>query len=48
MKASFFTIQNIPAVLYCEKADKVWLFVHGKRGNKEEGEGFAEILCRNG
>ncbi|QAT50794.1 alpha/beta hydrolase [Caproiciproducens sp. NJN-50] len=45
MTAIKFQIHNIPAVLYGEDADFVWLFVHGKCGYKEEGEAFAEIAC---
>ena len=36
MISEYFDIRGIPAVLYGKQADKVWLFVHGKCGNKEE------------
>ena len=48
MQESFFSIGNIPAVLYGEEADQVFLFVHGKCGYKEEGEAFGEIVCPRG
>ena len=43
-----FQIDIIPAVLYGESSDRVWLFVHGKCGCKEEGAVFAEIMCPKG
>jgi alpha-beta hydrolase superfamily lysophospholipase len=43
-----FQIHNIPALLYGENSDRVWLFVHGKSGYKEEAEAFAEIACPRG
>lgn len=48
MKTQFFTIDSVPAVLYGEESDKGWLFVHGQRGHKEEGEAFAQIVCPKG
>lgn len=43
-----FKIDTIPTVLYGESSDRVWLFVHGKCGCKEEGEVFAEVVCPKG
>lgn len=34
---------EIPGLLYTVQADRVFLFVHGKGGNKEEAELLAEI-----
>lgn len=48
MKQAFFYIDQIPAVLYGEDAQRVWLFVHGKCGCKEEGADFARIVCPRG
>lgn len=48
MKTDYFTINNIPAVLYGDMSDKICLFVHGKCGNKEEAEQLAEIICPHG
>jgi len=43
-----FQIENIPAVLYGDAAEKAYLFVHGQCGCKEEGLAFAEIACPSG
>ena len=48
MNKKTFQIQDIPAVLYGKEADKVYLFVHGKCGHKEEAKDFAEIVCPRG
>ena len=48
MKESQFEIQHIPAVLYGEDSDRVYLFVHGKCGHKEEAAAFAEVVCPQG
>ena len=48
MREEFFDIGNIPAVLYGEPADSVWLFVHGRQGRKEEGADFARLACPKG
>ncbi len=36
-------IKKIPAIIWGEKSDKVYIFVHGKMSNKESAEHFAEI-----
>ncbi|WP_369283993.1 alpha/beta hydrolase [Oscillibacter sp. GMB15532] len=41
-------IDHIPAVLYGEPSQKVYLFVHGQCGCREEGLAFAEIACPAG
>lgn len=48
MKQSNFKIENIPAILLGEPSEKVFLYVHGKCGSKEESIDFAEIVCPNG
>ena len=48
MKEERFLIENIPAVVYGEKSDKAYLFVHGQSGCKEEGAAFADIACPAG
>lgn len=48
MKSQKFTINSIPAILYGERTDKVYLFIHGKLGHKEEGANLAKIVCRKG
>lgn len=48
MKRTVFDIGSIPAILYGEKAERVFLFIHGKCGCKEEGGDFAELACSRG
>lgn len=48
MKEEQFLIEHIPAVIYGEESDKVYLFVHGQSGCKEEGAAFADIACPMG
>ena len=48
MKTQQFMIDQIPAVLYGEYAEKLWLFLHGQMGHKEEAEAFAKIVCPKG
>lgn len=48
MEEKRIKIGIIPAVIYGEKADKVYLYIHGKLGQKEEAADLAEIVCPNG
>lgn len=48
MKQERLLIGGIPAVIYGEKSNNVYLFVHGQGGNKEEAESFAEIVSLKG
>ena len=48
MKTQPFLIGRIPAVLYGEYAERLWLFLHGQMGHKEEAEAFAKIVCPKG
>lgn len=48
MEKRIFKIEHIPAILWGEPADRIYLFVHGKGGSKEEAERFAEIICAKG
>lgn len=48
MREEKFAINAIPTVLYGEPSDRLYLFVHGKCGCKEEGSAFAEIVCPKG
>lgn len=41
-------IGGIPSVIYGEKSDRVYLFVHGKSGCKEEAAELAKIICHMG
>lgn len=42
------TIGRIPAILWGEPSDKVFLYVHGKMSRKEHAEVFASIAEKNG
>jgi pimeloyl-ACP methyl ester carboxylesterase len=48
MTQTNFSIEGIPAVLYGEPGDRVYLFLHGKMGYKEEAEAFAQLACPKG
>lgn len=48
MRRTHFSIGRIPAVLYGPPADRVYLFLHGQQGNKEEAEAFAQEVCSSG
>lgn len=48
MKQERTLIAGIPSIIYGEKSDMVYLFIHGQSGYKEEAEGFAKIVSENG
>lgn len=48
MREERFSIGHLPAVLYGAPSDRVWLFLHGKQGHKEEGLDFAKFFCPKG
>lgn len=48
MKTERFTLKNIPLLLIGESSRKVYLYVHGKNGSKEEALDFAELACPAG
>ncbi|MDF2838679.1 MAG: alpha/beta hydrolase [Evtepia sp.] len=41
-------IHGIPAIIYGAPSKKLFLFIHGKSGCKEEAEPFASIACQRG
>lgn len=41
-------ISNIPAILWGNPSDKIYIFVHGQMSNKESAQGFAEIAVERG
>lgn len=41
-------IGSIPAIIWGEKSDRAYIFVHGKMSNKESAEAFAEIAASKG
>ena len=48
MKEKRITVQEIPAVLYGNSSEKLFLYIHGKMGCKEEAARFAQIVCPRG
>lgn len=48
MKVERFAIQGIPAILYGDSSESLFLYIHGKMGCKEEAARFAEIVCPKG
>ena len=48
MKKETMKINGIPAILWGEKSDSVFIYVHGKSSNKEEAQGFAEKAAHKG
>ncbi len=48
MKQEKALIDGIPSMVYGEKSSKVYLFIHGQNGFKEEAESFAEIVSEKG
>lgn len=47
MKTKKLKIDKIPAILWGEPSDKIYLYVHGKGGSKEEASSFAAIAVKN-
>jgi len=48
VKNTKFQINGIPVVLWGVSSKKVYLYIHGQGGYKEEAEVFADIACRFG
>lgn len=48
MKKVNIYIEKIPAVIYGNDSDKLYIYVHGKHGNKEEAGQFAQIAAQSG
>ena len=45
MKEERLMLGSVPAIVYGEKSDRVYLYVHGKCGCKEEGRDFAVLAA---
>jgi len=45
MEKKSFQIHGIPAILWGSGSNKVYLYIHGQAGCKEEAEAFAHIAC---
>ena len=48
MKKTRIEIDHIPALVWGEKTDRVYLCVHGKMSSKDAAEGIAEIAVQRG
>ena len=48
MNTERFNIENIPAILWGDRSDKVYIYVHGKMSSKADAEGFAKIAVERG
>lgn len=48
MQIQSILIGNIPSVLWGNNSNRLYLYIHGQNGNKEEAATFAEIVCRKG
>jgi len=48
MEKKCFQIHGIPAILRGSRSDKLYLYIHGQAGRKEEAETFAHIGCHYG
>lgn len=48
MTNEHLNIKNIPAIIWGDTSSKVYLYIHGQGGYKEEAEAFASIANRYG
>ena len=48
IQVQHLSIAGTSACLYGKPAARVYLFVHGQGGNKEEAAPFAQVVCQNG
>lgn len=48
MKIEKMKIGKTPALLWGEASKKLYLYIHGQDGNKEEAEAFSQIVCKDG
>ena len=48
MANEHLNIKNIPAIIWGDTSSKVYLYIHGQGGYKEEAEAFASIANRYG
>lgn len=47
-KTDRFYIGEIPAILWGKQSDKIYIYVHGQNGCKEEAEAFAQVATAKG
>jgi pimeloyl-ACP methyl ester carboxylesterase len=48
MKKKILSIDDIPAILWGEESDKVYIYVHGKTSNKDDAQEFSKIATQKG
>ena len=48
MKQESLEFAGLPALLWGERAERAYLYVHGQGGSKEEAAAFAAAACRRG
>lgn len=48
MKEKVLKIENIPAILWGEKSNRIYIYVHGKMSSKDEARNFAEKAIQKG
>ena len=48
MEKHSMIIQHIPAILWGRPSEKIYVFIHGKMGSKEDAQIFAELAERKG
>lgn len=48
MERNLILIDSIPTVVWGKESEKIYIYVHGKNGNKEEALFFANIAERKG
>lgn len=48
MKKKKIQIKHIPTIIWGETSEKLYLYIHGQGGNKEEAEALGKIVCPNG
>ena len=46
MERNLILIDSIPTVVWGKESEKIYIYVHGKNGNKEEALFFANIAER--
>lgn len=48
MRQEHGSVAGVPAILWGEPAENVYLFVHGQGGSKEEAGAFSALVCGRG
>lgn len=48
MEKHHIIINEVPAILWGQRSKRLFLYIHGKGGSKEEAAAFSEIVCQRG